>query len=365
MGRVFTLSGASGVGKTTFLEILFASPTRPSRLRLLPRFTNRPERKGERGGFEYQFTSYEGMLQKTFANDFAYVERWGDYYSGIERADIDQALEGTGDVIVLTSVPGAAKLQVEYGAGVIPLYLWPGSRHSLRNPSCLKADNPDIREIKRRIVKKLSEDGFSEFEIESLRNDEFLEKRMVDNYMDIAAANGRLRSGHTINVIQDPADEPERAVESFTRLYNSAPLTRSDSIAHAGRQCFVLMPFRDELNPVFEDHILPTCEGLGLHVSRADRIFSTRPIMDDVLQAVRESHFIIADLTDSNPNVFYEVGLCHALGKDVILITQLPDAPFDLRHIRRIFYEYTPRGMTQLSDRLSRTIESALSDARF
>jgi len=56
--------------------------------------------------------------------------------------------------------------------------------------------------------------------------------------------------------------------------------------------------------------------------------------MDDIREAVVTARVIIADLTDHNPNVFYELGICHALGKDVILITQDSEVPSDVRHIQ-------------------------------
>jgi guanylate kinase len=363
MGRVFVLGGASGVGKTTFLQELFSRQPKPNGLRLIPRYTNRPRRSSESSGFEYQFTSYQGLLQKTFANDFVYLERWGDYYSGIESHEIEATLLSNEDAVVLASVPGAERLQERYGNTIVPLYLWPGSEASLRNPSCLEPEYEHVQEIKRRIRKKLIADGFSEFERESLSNDDFLDKRMIDNYLDIAAANGRLRSEQRIVIITDPAEHPDLAVRSFLRLRETEPMPLPQSLATAGSECFVLMPFLDEMRPVFEDHIVPACESRGLQVTRADQIFSSRPVMDDVLHAVRSAHFIIADLTDSNPNVFYEVGVCHALGKEVILITQNNDAPFDLRHLRRIKYDYTPRGAKELEDKIGRTIDAAVRES--
>jgi hypothetical protein len=82
--------------------------------------------------------------------------------------------------------------------------------------------------------------------------------------------------------------------------------------------------------------------------------------MTDILDAVRTARIVIADLTHANPNVFYETGICHALGKDVILITQDSEVPFDLRHIRHIRYSYTPRGMAAFELALKETIKAVL-----
>jgi len=108
MGNVFTLSGPSGVGKTTFLSALFLSA--PDDLVLLPRYTDRPRREGEDEGFEYYFTSHFGLLQKVFANDFIHIEKWGDYYSAIESRTLEAAMDASPDALVLTSVFGSARL---------------------------------------------------------------------------------------------------------------------------------------------------------------------------------------------------------------------------------------------------------------
>lgn len=121
--------------------------------------------------------------------------------------------------------------------------------------------------------------------------------------------------------------------------------------------CFVLMPFRDDLRPVYDDHIRPVIEGLSLRCQRADDIFRHTAIIEDIWESINKARFLIADLTGKNPNVFYEVGVAHTVGKDVILITQsIDDVPFDLRHLRHIQYSYTPRGMEGFEQQLQNTV---------
>jgi len=66
-------------------------------------------------------------------------------------------------------------------------------------------------------------------------------------------------------------------------------------------------------------------------------------IMDQVWQDIRRSEVILADLTTLNPNVFYEMGLAHALGKTIIMIKQkeLVTLPFDLRRYKCFDYDVT------------------------
>jgi hypothetical protein len=127
-------------------------------------------------------------------------------------------------------------------------------------------------------------------------------------------------------------------------------------------RCFVLMPFKADLQPVYSDHIKKVVEDQHLMCQRGDDIFSNSAIIEDIWESINRARIIIADLTGKNPNVFYEVGIAHVLGKQVVLITQsIDDIPFDLRHLRNIIYEYTPRGMTQFEANLKNTVQLLLS----
>jgi hypothetical protein len=126
---------------------------------------------------------------------------------------------------------------------------------------------------------------------------------------------------------------------------------------------FILMPFIPELKPVYDDHIKKVAAKLNLSIARADDFFSQNSIMEEVWSAIAQATILIADCTGKNPNVFYEIGLAHAINKPVILITQNPDdVPFDLRHRRYIKYSYTPRGMEDFERNLSSTILETQKD---
>ena len=102
---------------------------------------------------------------------------------------------------------------------------------------------------------------------------------------------------------------------------------------------FVIMPFDEGFDEIYDDFIVKTLREAGLEVSRADDIQSSQNILKDIVRAIKNSSLIVADLTDSNPNVFYELGLGHALNKPVIMLTQgIEDLPFDLRSYRAIPY---------------------------
>ncbi len=102
---------------------------------------------------------------------------------------------------------------------------------------------------------------------------------------------------------------------------------------------FVLMPFDDDFQGVYERLFRAPFEAAGYDVSRADDITNQRSILADIVNSIEQSDFILADLTLSNPNVYYELGIAHTLGKRVVLVAQdLATVPFDLRSYRVVEY---------------------------
>lgn len=177
---------------------------------------------------------------------------------------------------------------------------------------------------------------------------------------------------------------PISVTENWDRLQNALQisLTQIADLAPVGRliinpffgvpkapqktsDVFVLMPFSADLRPVYEDHIRPVGERLGLSVARADDFFTARAIIEEIWNALNAARLILADCTGRNPNVFYEIGIAHTLGKPVILITQSrDDAPFDIRYIYNIDYEFTPRGMKLFEERLMEAISHVVPGVR-
>jgi hypothetical protein len=127
--------------------------------------------------------------------------------------------------------------------------------------------------------------------------------------------------------------------------------------------CFVLMPFNENFNATYTEVIKKTVSECKPDCKRADEIFGTRPIMEDVLEHIKKARVLVADLTGRNANVFYELGFAHALDKKVILLTQeIGDVPFDLKHYRCIVYQNSIAGASKLAQGLKGTIEQTLAD---
>lgn len=126
------------------------------------------------------------------------------------------------------------------------------------------------------------------------------------------------------------------------------------------RKCFVIMPFSPTFDAVWQTIIQPTVTEFGDHCTRADTAASPGHLIVEILDAVRSADYLIADLTGSNPNVFYEIGFAHALGKPVVLLVQSADVPFDVRNQRLIIYDDTVAGAARLRDSLRQYLTSAL-----
>jgi hypothetical protein len=157
-----------------------------------------------------------------------------------------------------------------------------------------------------------------------------------------------------------------RRVEKEMNLIQINPIFGPASYEIDPRLAFVLMPFTDELTETYTTLIKPIVENneLGLVCKRADDIKSNRAIMQDIWKSICEARLIIADLTGLNPNVMYELGVAHTLGKETLIIYRKDENikfPFDLAHIRRIEYENTPVGGTKLVSELRTTLQAILS----
>lgn len=129
------------------------------------------------------------------------------------------------------------------------------------------------------------------------------------------------------------------------------------------KKIFVLMPFTLEWSDrIWKKIIKPTIEGIGVPVNRADDFYGN-DLMEDIWTEILTSDIIIADITNRNPNVFYELGIAHTIGKKVILLTQdVKDIPVDLNRFRHIVYKDNFDGYEILKDQLVATIKSILDE---
>ncbi|TAL96619.1 MAG: hypothetical protein EPN73_10045 [Paraburkholderia sp.] len=182
---------------------------------------------------------------------------------------------------------------------------------------------------------------FQDIFIESLRAAELL-----------IETDGKLRiidvsQGSNISGTQSP---------TLKKLEKAVKIDASDS-------CFVMMPFAPPLGDYYAKIYKPAIEKAGLRPVRADaEIFGTGKIIDQIWAGINSAKVLVAELTARNPNVFYELGLAHALEKPVVLVSSNEaDIPFDLKHIRVIYYDMTdPFWGGKLLDKVAENILSAI-----
>ncbi len=119
-------------------------------------------------------------------------------------------------------------------------------------------------------------------------------------------------------------------------------------------RAFVLMPFDASFDEIYNLFIADALVEAGYEVFRADDIQNQRSILKDIIEPIFTFDLVVADLTTNNPNVFYELGIAHALGKKVVLLTQdVNDLPFDLRSYRVVAYSTHFALMRQAKDELT------------
>lgn len=125
----------------------------------------------------------------------------------------------------------------------------------------------------------------------------------------------------------------------------------------------VMMPFEARFDAVY-GALGEAVDAAGLECRRADDIWENDHIMDDVISLIWRARVVISDLSTKNPNVFYETGIAHSLGRDVIQIAQsIDDVPFDLRFLRTVVYLSNNEGLADLKDQVRMRLSNLLARA--
>jgi Domain of unknown function (DUF5919) len=125
-------------------------------------------------------------------------------------------------------------------------------------------------------------------------------------------------------------------------------------------KCFVLMPFTEPFNDYYKTILVPAIKAAGFESIRADEIYGTKPIIEDIFDNIRNSTALVADVTGKNPNVNYELGVAHALNRPVVILSQsIDDIPFDYRHLRAIIYDTKKVDwVSELMSKITNTLRS-------
>lgn len=136
-----------------------------------------------------------------------------------------------------------------------------------------------------------------------------------------------------VAVLEHILDRPLERAQIGVMAQGDAPIKFGPiEITTRTRSAFVVMQFTSPFDELFEDVIKPTCKDLDIEAYRARDIYRPSVILQDIIQGLAESNVIVAEITPTNANVFYELGYAHALGKPVILLAeQGRELPFDIK----------------------------------
>jgi len=119
---------------------------------------------------------------------------------------------------------------------------------------------------------------------------------------------------------------------------------------------FCVMPFSEPWShAVWTAFIEPAITAAGLKARRGDTTLRTGKLIQNVWNEILESGCVIADLSAFNPNVYYELGMAHALGRDAyVLVQKGTNLPADLKGSHYLEYEPTdlPAAKRDLQDKL-------------
>jgi hypothetical protein len=128
------------------------------------------------------------------------------------------------------------------------------------------------------------------------------------------------------------------------------------------RHIFVAMPYDKLFNNVYYFGMKQPIELRGRKCERVDQEAFTGDVVDRIKTRIRDCALVIADITGNNPNVFFEVGFAEGLGKEVVLLSQAQDTPFDLKTRKQIRYD--PQDILTLAETLSTQLDASLGAAR-
>lgn len=129
------------------------------------------------------------------------------------------------------------------------------------------------------------------------------------------------------------------------------------------KDCFVIMPFSasqthtaEEWTEIFENFFKPAWNSFNIDCYRTE--VPRGSITKDIIEKLFSASIVFADLTDSNPNVMYELGVRHTFKKPSVMVkTKRSEIPFDVNDYNVFEYEYTPKGLENLKSHLRTIIE--------
>lgn len=169
-----------------------------------------------------------------------------------------------------------------------------------------------------------------------------------------------------INSEKDWATINHLPLSAQKREYDSGPVQITNFIKRFGltendltidkKMVFLLTPFsKDNIDVYISTKEI--CSECGLNLYRGDEEFTHEDILANIIKYIVKSRVVVANIDGKNPNVFYELGIAHSLGKPTILISKsIENAPFDIQQNRIVLYNNAEDLKIKLSKELSRIL---------
>jgi hypothetical protein len=181
---------------------------------------------------------------------------------------------------------------------------------------------------------------------EDYKSDEFrqsIEKQIAELAKELTVNKHRFDSvNHLLIDAQNPNFSGEIAHHKWGRgssadFFKSIGVRTSEPVDET--LAFVLTPFNEKYNSQYSV-IKQVVTDLGFRCSRGDDSNLSSNILGHIVQQITKSRIVIANISGRNPNVFYELGIAHALGKPVLIVSEsLADIPFDINSSRILAFE--------------------------
>jgi hypothetical protein len=216
---------------------------------------------------------------------------------------------------------------------------------------------------------------YSRYRGENLPDQEFLVNTLVDSFNireeEVSQfINTFIQTLQSAQLLEEAGHGKYRVLDVTSPGDTSTPLGEQQIkklakgiTVSADDSCFVMMPFADPVGGYYKSLYEPAIEKAKLRAIRADAdIYGTGKIVDQIWDGITSARVLVAELTGRNANVLYELGIAHALRKPVVLVcSNEDDVPFDLRHVRVIYYDMRdPFWGSKLIEKVAENILSAM-----
>jgi hypothetical protein len=183
--------------------------------------------------------------------------------------------------------------------------------------------------------KKIPED---EFFLNTLTRQFNIPRDRAETFSEVFVAN--LEYLRAFDVVQAKPQKAGTLITEVEKLASQRRISKQPQVRAYLETCFVMMPFGNWFDKYYQDVYMPSIREAGFEPVRADELFSSGSVVEQIWEQIKKARVLLADLTERNANVFYELGLAHAARKPVVFTApKVDDVPFDLRHLRVIIYD--------------------------